>query len=55
MHKNKKAWREYINKYTGDYKCIVWAKESKPVMAERYKEMKAPPETKKDQEMKFDY
>ena len=55
LHRNKKAWRDYITKYTGNYKCIVWAKESKSEMAERYKEFKAPVESKRDKEMKFDF
>ena len=36
------AWRTYLNAHTGDYQCIMWSRESKPVMAERYKTYKAP-------------
>lgn len=50
---NLRAWREYVNKHTGDYKCIIFHRDAPPTLAERYKQYKAPPEGKK--RLKFDF
>jgi len=44
--KNVHAWRAYLNKYTGDYKCVIWHREAKSELALKYKTYKAPSQGK---------
>jgi hypothetical protein len=53
MLPNVKAWKTFITKYTGGFKCVVWEKETPAEMAKRYKEFKAPSEGKK--QAKYEY
>ena len=38
-----KAFQAFIEKHTEkEYQCVVWAKEAKPIVAQKYKTLKAP-------------
>jgi len=40
------AWRAYLNKYTGKYRCVIWDREALPELALKYKQFKAPSQGK---------
>ena len=48
-----KAWTAFLEKISGEqYRCLIWKKESKPIIKERYSTYKVPDDAK---EYKFEY
>jgi hypothetical protein len=49
---NVKAWKEFLNRHTGDYKCVIYHRDAPPRMDAKYKSYKAP---SKQRNIRFEY